>query len=356
MINSKTSSARPARRTARFSAVLVAVVASALALSACGSTTAPTDQGGDAKAQGDYRIAVVPKFTSDPYWTAVGEGAAEAGEELGVKVTFNGTVNSDPSAQSDIIDQFIQQQYDAIAVSASDADAIAPALKRAQDGGIKVSTFDSDAAKDAREVFLNQATFDGIAETITDAMVEQAGDSGKFLIVTETLTTPNMVAWIEAMKAYAAEKYPKMKFPAILPGDGDLAKSRQVTLDYLRGNPDTAGVFAMTGIATPGIAEAVEQLGLDGKVAISGIGVPSLIKPYLESGTLKSAVLWNPIDIGYAAVQISVAQLNGGLESAQKDGALEAGRLGKLKFIDTDVLLLGKPLVFTKENVGDYAF
>lgn len=338
------------RRSAPITALTIAATA---VLVGCGSIGAPTT-GDESAADGDYRIAVVPKFTSDPYFVAVDEGAQEAAQELGLEVTFNGPVDADVAAQSDIIDQFVQQQYDAITVSANDADAIAPALERATAAGVKVSTFDADARADAREIFLNQATFEGMGKTLADMAAEQTDGKGDFLIVTAVLTAPNQNRWIEEMKAYAAEEYPEMSFPAVLAGDEDLAKSRQVTLDYLRGNPNTAGVIAVTGIATPGVAEAVEQLGLQGEVVVTGLGVPSLIKPYIENDTIQQAALWNPYDIGYAAVQMANAQIEETLNP--ESGAFEAGKLGELEFIADDVILLGEPLVFTKDNITEFDF
>ena len=300
-------------------------------------------------------IGMCPKFTSDPYFVAVNSGAQDAAKELGVTVEFQGPVNADVAAQADIIDRWIRRKVTAITVSANDPNALAPAMRRAMAQGIKVSTFDADVLPDARQVFLNQSTFDGMGKTMVDMMVRDAGGSeGDFLIVTAVLTAPNQNRWIEEIKKYAAAKYPGMKFPAVLPGDEDLEKSKNVALNYLRANPLTKGVFCVTGIATPGVLEAVKQLGLTGKVAVTGLGVPSLIKPYLKDGSLKEAALWNPVDIGYGAIFIAKAQIDGTIDP--KSGYVEAGRLGKLKFISKDTVLLGDPLIFTKDNVDKFTF
>ena len=118
-----------------------------------------------------------PKFTSDPYFVAANGGAQEAAKELGVTVEFQGPVNADVAAQGDIIDRWIRRKVTAITVSANDANALAPAMRRAMAQGIKVSTFDADVLPDARQVFLNQATFDGMGRTMVDMMVRDAGGS-----------------------------------------------------------------------------------------------------------------------------------------------------------------------------------
>jgi rhamnose transport system substrate-binding protein len=303
----------------------------------------------------DVVIGMMPKFTSDPYFVAANKGAQEAAKELGVKVEFNGPVNADVAAQSNIIDNWVRRGVSAISVSANDPNALATAMKRAQAAGIKTMTWDADVAPDARSVFLNQATFEGMGRTMVDMMVRDAGASdGEFLVVTAVLTAPNQNRWIEELKKYAAAKYPGMKIAAVLPGDEDLEKSKNVALNYLQANPQTKGVFCVTGIATPGVLEAVKQLNMVGKVTVTGLGVPSLIRPYLKDGSLKEAALWSPIDIGYGAIYITKALLDGALNPSS--GFVEAGRLGKLKFISPDTVLLGDPFIFTKDNVDKFDF
>ena len=300
------------------------------------------------------KIGMLPKFTSDPYFVAVNQGAQEAAKELNVTVEFNGPVDANVAAQANIIDQWVRAGMDAITVSANDANALAPALERAARRGIKVSTFDADVKAEARRVFLNQCTFDGMGKAMVEMMAKEAGSEGDFLIVTAVLTAPNQNRWIEEAKKYAAEKYPKMRFATVLPGDEDLEKSKNVALNYLRANPNTKGVLCVTGIATPGVAEAVKQLGLQGKVVVTGLGVPSLVRPYIKDGTIKEVALWNPVDIGYGAIYIAKSQLDGTLNP--QSGFVDAGRLGKLKFVEKDVVLLGDPLIINGSNVDDFKF
>ena len=299
-------------------------------------------------------IGMLPKFTSDPYFQACDQGAQEAAKELGVTVEFNGPVNADVAAQSDIVDRWVRRRISAITVAANDANALAPSLKRAMAAGIKVSSFDSDVAPDARSVFLNQATFEGFARTMADLMVEDVGTKGDLLIVTGVLTAPNQNHWIAEIKKYYAEKYPDLHIAAVLAGDEDIEKSKDVTLNYLKANPDTKGVFCVAGPAAVGVSEAVKQLGLTGKVAVTGLGAPSLVRPYIKDGVIKHVALWSPIDIGYAAIYIADAQVKGTLKPAS--GEVSAGRLGDLKFISPDVVLLGKPLIIDAKNVDSFKF
>jgi rhamnose transport system substrate-binding protein len=316
--------------------------------------TAGTLVSGPALASKRPVIGMVPKYTSDPYYTAVRKGAEEAAKELDIELLFEGPATQDVSMQNNIVDRMIRQKIDALSLCANDPAALAPAAKRAAERGIPVSTWDSDVNADARAVFLNMSEFKDMGETIVEMIVRASGSEGDFLILTASLSSSNMNNWIEEIKKYAGEKYPKLNIKAVLSGDADLEKSKNVALNYLRGNPDTKGIIAVDGIANVGAAEAVEQLGLQGKVGVAGIGVPSNIRPYIKSGTVSEAVLWDPVDLGYGAIFVSKAQLDGKLDPAA--GFIEAGRLGKLKFTSNDVLLLGPPTVFTKENIDNYTF
>jgi ABC-type sugar transport system substrate-binding protein len=150
------------------------------------------------------------------------------------------------------------------------------------------------------------------------------------------------------------EKYPRMRIADVEPGEENLQKGLDLTRDYLRANPDTAGVFGITSVALPGAAEAVEQIGRDGEVAVTGLAVPSDMKKYVEAGTVKEFVLWNPVDLGYLAVHVANAQVKGQNPTAGK--TFKAGRLGEVEVLAKDEILLGPPLVFDRRNIGEYDF
>jgi rhamnose transport system substrate-binding protein len=326
--------------------VLVLVVAS------CGVGQQPS-QGGGGDGGGPTKICMMPKLVGIPYFNASEKGAKEAAEELGVELVYDGPTEAKAALQSQMIEQWIQQQCGAITVAANDPDALAPAMKKAGEAGIATGAWDADVAKDARDVFVNQATFDAIGQELVEVMAEQTDGKGEFLVVTGSLTAPNQVAWLEAMREHMKNEYPEMSIASVEPGEEDLQLGIDITKNYLRANPDTAGVFGITSVALPGAAEAVEQQGLEGEVAVTGLSTPNEMKPYLESGAVEKFVLWNPVDLGYLAVHVANAQIEGNLP---KSGTFKAGRLGEVKMLAEDEVLLGPPLVFTPENIDQYNF
>jgi rhamnose transport system substrate-binding protein len=339
-----------------YKALGAALAALVLLLAACGGDVgeAPQEGAGEEQAAEDIRICMMPKLVGIPYFNASEQGAKEAAEELGIELEYNGPAEALAARQSEMIEQWVQQgTCDAITVAANDPDALAPAMKRAQDAGIKTGAWDADVAKDAREVFVNQATFEAIGQTLVDVMAKQTDSKGDFLVVTGSLTAPNQNSWMKEMRAHMTAKYPGMKIGAVEPGEEDFQKGLDLTRDYVKANPETAGVFGITSVALPGAAEAVEQINLAGKVPVTGLSTPNEMKPFVKRGTVKEFVLWNPVDLGYLAVHVAVAQVKGEMPTS---GTFEAGRLGEVELLAEDEVLLGPPLVFNKENIDEYDF
>jgi rhamnose transport system substrate-binding protein len=321
-----------------------------LAVAACGVGQQGPSQGGGG---GPNKICMMPKLVGIPYFNASEQGAKEAAEELGVELVYDGPTEAKAALQSQMIEQFVQQQCDAITVAANDPNALAPAMKQAGEAGIATGAWDADVAPDAREVFVNQATFEAIGYELVDVMAEQTGGKGEFLVVTGSLTAPNQVAWLKEMRERMKEKYPEMSIASVEAGEEDLQLGIDITKNYLRANPDTAGVFGITSVALPGAAEAVEQLGRGGEVPVTGLSTPNEMKPYVNSGVVKEFVLWNPVDLGYLAVYVANAQVE---DKLPESGTFKAGRLGEVELLAEDEVLLGPPIVFSKENIGQYDF
>jgi ABC-type sugar transport system substrate-binding protein len=85
-----------------------------------------------------------------------------------------------------------------------------------------------------------------------------------------------------------------------------------------------------------------------------GLATPNAMKPYVESGCVQSVVLWNPVDLGYAAVYAMRAVVDGTL--TPDSTSLEAGRLGTLTIVNGSEILLGPPFVYSSENINDFDF
>jgi ABC-type sugar transport system substrate-binding protein len=316
-----------------------------------GSVVNPPDLSG-----GTVRVVEIPKLIGVGYFNAAKIGMEEAAAELGnIEYTQDGPTEANIDDQITFIDNYITQGVNAIFYAANDPVAIAPVLQRALESGIYVVGYDADAIPEARQWFVNQATFNGIAKALVDEMAAQKGEDASFAIVTSTFTTPNQARWIAEMQAYAEKCYPNMTWLETVEAQEDAVLSfNQANTLLNKYGEDLDGLFGMTSIATPAGADAITQAGLCGTVAMVGLATPNPMKPFVESGCTPTVILWNTVDLGYATMYVLNALLTGELQPG--DTSVEAGRLGELQIINGSEILLGPPFAFTAENINDFDF
>ncbi|MCE5237429.1 substrate-binding domain-containing protein [bacterium] len=318
---------------------------------------APAAPGPGAATPGKITVLMVPKLKGIDYFNACEKGAREAAQALGnVELIFDGPTEDKADAQNQLIDGYIAQNVNVIAISPNDPDSIAGVLKKARAKGIHVLTWDADAnpEKSGREFFVNQASSEAVGAALVDEMAAQKGKTAKVAIVTSSLTAANQNAWIKAMKARMASQYPQMKLVCDpKPSEENQQLAFQVTQDLLKTYRDLDGVFAISSVAFPGAADAVQQAKQGGKVAVVGLATPKPMRQWVEAGTVKTVILWNPVDLGYATIQAAQALAEGKLAAGAK--ALESGRLGSLT-VSGDQVLLGPPMEFTKDNIAQFDF
>jgi rhamnose transport system substrate-binding protein len=332
--------------------VISTLVAFALVFVAgCGK--APESSANNPKSGKALTIAFMPKSKGNAYFISCKQGADQAAKELGLELLFDGPTDPDPAKQNEIVENWTTLGVDAMAVACENKDGISTALRKAEQKGIKVITYDSDAAPDARQFFVNQATPEGIGDTLMDEAARLTGEQGDFVIITASLTAANMNEWRKFIEARLAEKYPKMKLVTVRPCDDMKDKAQSETTALLSAYPDLKLVMAICSPAVPGAAEAVKQAGKTGAVKVIGLGLPSENRRYVKEGVTQSVILWKTIDLGYLTVQAATALAKGELKPGATN--FNAGRLGMME-IKGDNILLGKPFIFNKDNIDQFDF
>ncbi len=346
----------------------VAVAAMVLTTAACGGTTRGSEEassgGGDdasasadpsAEIPADLQIAFLPKQVNNPYFDVAAAGAETAVGEFDGELNVTGPSEASASSQVSYINTLTQQGADAILTSANDPNAICSALDQARSAGAAVVTFDSDTDPECRDLFINQATPEGIAQTQIDVMAEQIGGEGQVAILSATANATNQNTWIELMKEYAAEEYPDMEIVETVYGDDEDEKSFQETQGLLQTYPDLKGIISPT---TVGIAAAARYLSgseYKGQVALTGLGTPNQMREFVKDGTVTAFALWNPEELGYLAAYAGAA-LAAGQITGEEGETFEAGELGEYEVGADGVVLLGEPTVFNAENIDDFDF
>src|SRR6187402_1073598 len=171
---------------------LVAIAGLTL-LMGCGKSSESTTSGSPPSGGGKkITIALMPKSKGNAYFISCKKGADKAAKELGVELLFDGPTDPDPAKQNEIIENWITLGVDVIAAACENREGISTALRKAQQKGVKVITYDSDALPDSRAFFVNQATPEGIGQTLMDEAARLCNNEGQFAIITASLTAGNM--------------------------------------------------------------------------------------------------------------------------------------------------------------------
>ena len=295
---------------------------------------------------------MMPKAKGDPYFVSCRVGAEEAAKELGVELIWDGPTGLDAAKQNEVIENWITRKVDAIAVAVENRGGISTVLRKARERGIHVLAWDADAEPDARNFFVNQATAEGIGNTLTDEAARLLKGKGEFAILTGALSAANQNEWIAFIKKRVAEKHPGLTLATIRPTDDDRDKAFAETQTVMRVHPNVKLVMAISAPAVPGAAEAVRQAARK-DVNVIGLSLPNLNKPYVHSGVVQTVVLWNTGDLGYLSVYASALVAQGKLPAGT--GSFQAGRLGTIEIRGSEIIL-GPPLMFTKANIDKFNF
>jgi len=310
---------------------------------------------GSSKSEATYKIYLLPKNLGNPYFNASNQGAKKAAKELGDTLTYNAPTEATGTKQVPFIDTAVRQGYKAIIISAADANAVAPALKRAQARGVKVVTYDADTVPGARTVFVSLPDFKSIGEAQIEWLGSQIGYSGEFAILSATAVAPNQNQWIKYMKlAIKKPKYKNMKLVKVAYGNDNDTKSAQEAQALLQAYPNLKGIISPT---TVGIAAAARVLSQAGKcnVRLTGLGLPSQMRQYVKSGCVKKFGLWNVVDLGYVAVYTAHAVADGKV-TGKAGQSYRAGSAGRRTVGANGVVIGVPPFAFTKANIDQFKF
>lgn len=316
------------------------------------------DDGQSTNEEGTPKVGVVIKIAGNPFYEATDKGFAEAGKELGVEFITNGPSEATVEGQIQIIEGFINQKVDAIAIASNDMDAVGPALQKAEKAGIKVLSWDSAVNPDYRMLHVNQASTQDIGACQIKGIAEAIGYEGQIAVVSGSATMVNQNAWIDAMEEeLSKEEYKNMELVDVVYGDEESQKTYNETLGLIKTYPELKGIISPTTAGLVAVCKAVDDQGLNGKVYVTGIGLPSLQADYIKSGLCPTAYIWNPIDLGYLAGYAADALIKGDITGAVGD-TFEAGRLGSYEVTeDSDggtEVILGEPLELNQDNIDEY--
>ena len=304
-----------------------------------------------------YEIVVVPKDSSNPWFVRMKVGVDEyAAAHTEDTIYQKGTAEIDATLQAQLVDDLVAQGVDAICIVPVDIKSIEPSLKAAREAGIVVIAHEGAALENVDydiEAFNNELYGAFIMDNLAAAM----GEEGVYAPMVADLTNGSHNEWADGGVKHAAEAYPNMTLlesdPRVESHDnGDTAYN--VAKELFKKYPDLKGIMGTSSFDAPGVARAIEELGLSGKVFTAGTGMPGDNAELLKSGAVQYLTLWDPALAGQAMVALAQKVLNGEEIVAPVDLGVEG--YGALQF-STETVLEGQGwITITAENVDSFGF
>jgi rhamnose transport system substrate-binding protein len=152
-------------------------------------------------------------------------------------------------------------------------------------------------------------------------------------------------------------KYKDVKLVKVAYGDDLRDKSVSETEGLLKTYPDLKAIIAPTTVGIAAAGKVLTDKSLKDKVYLTGLGLPSEMSEYIESGVCPWMYLWNPIDLGYLAGYAADALAKGTITGKEGD-KFTAGTLGEKSVSNADdggtEIMLGAPFKFDADNIGEW--
>lgn len=285
-------------------------------LAACTDDNGTDDKDKEGSSGDEKYVAIVSKGFQHQFWQAVKQGADEAAEEFGVKVTFEGPEDeSQVDKQIEMLQAALDKKPDAIGFAALDSKAAIPLLEKADGDDLPIIAFDSGVDSDLP---LSTATTDNkaAAALAADKMAEAIDGKGKIALVVHDQTSVTGVDRRDGFVERIESEYPDIEIVDTQYGGGDHLKSTDLAKAIISAHPDLKGIFGSNEGSAIGVVNAVRELNKSGDLVIVGFDSGKAQIDAIKDGLMLGAVTQNPVGIGYETVKAAVAAMKG--ESVEK--------------------------------------
>jgi ribose transport system substrate-binding protein len=195
----------------------------------------------------NYRFVIVPKAMNNPFFDFARDGCQKRAKELGnIECIYKGPVEHEPATQAQIIQDFITQKVDGLAISVADVAAMTKSIEAATAAGISVITFDADAPGSKRIAYIgtNNKEF-GVA--LGRQLLKLRPDGGKYAMVSGGPGAKNLAERVDGVReALKGSKWTEVGGSPTFCNDDPALAVQQMT-DLRTATPDLAAIVPVGG-------------------------------------------------------------------------------------------------------------
>jgi ribose transport system substrate-binding protein len=246
-------------------------------------------------------------------------GAAQAAADLGVELITQIPQTWNVTAQTPILDAMVARgDLNFLFLAPVDKDAMIAPLQKAHDAGLSLLTVDTyigDGNYDTGPVtfpisFIASDNYLG-GQIACRALADSIGKTGKVYIQNVKVGISSTDAREKGCKDVLAAEYKNVTLVGVDYNDDDATKAQAQVEAQLQKNPDLAGIFGTNVFSAQGAGTVVKNKGLSGKVKVVAFDATKDAINMLRDGTVDLVIAQKPSDMGYLAVEMAVAYLNG---------------------------------------------
>lgn len=255
-------------------------------------------------------IALILKMQNDDYWKSVRMGANVAAKEFNVKVDFTATDDeNDINGQINLVNQAIERKVDALILAPIGYNELVQVTEEATNKKIPVLAIDSKVNTGEISSFIATDNFNA-GKRAGEKLSDIAGKNSRIAIINFDKDTVNAKEREEGLMEVLS-KYPEMKVVAKEYNLSDSKIASQLTRKIISNNGVIDAIIALNSISSIGVAQAIDEMGLAGRVKVIAFDSSPEEIELLEKGVIQATVTQNPFSMGYLGVKYAVLKLHG---------------------------------------------
>jgi inositol transport system substrate-binding protein len=312
---------------------LVVVTLLTFVLTACGGNNNDPNaaNNGIGNAKKTLKVGVSYSNLQNEFFIATQNAIRDKAKELGVKLI---ETDGQGKAENQItqVENFITQKVDAIIVSPSDKNGVAPAVDLAVNAHIPIVILTNDVSNsDKATAFVGADNVVG-GKMEAEFVIKKLGGKGNIVIINGPNGNAAAVYRTDGIKQ-VLPNYPDVKVLAEQTANWDRAQALSLMENWLQSYTNIDAVIAENDEMALGAYNAIKAANKQDKIFVVGIdAIPDALKS-IKEGHLTATIFQDALKQGNRAIEIAVKAANG--ESVEHTNYIP------LQFI-------------TKENIADF--